>query len=168
MLGRFVVSTDSSLIPLRLYAPPGLTTPAHAQAVTHHYTLLYPEHPARRDDPHYKDFAAYRRRTRAQAKCAIGLHRNDFSECNDPSKWPLGLELHHHAIEFSLQQGIDLSWLEKDYPGVSDPNEVGAWVESAANLQWLCERHHRGLDGVHVLSASDYEAIKYVRGLVQG
>ena len=129
--------------------------------MTHHYTLLYPAHPARAEDPHYKDFSAYRRRTKATAQCAIGLHRNDFSECGG------GLELHHHAIEFSLQQGIDLKWLEADYPGVSDPNSVGAWVESAKNLEWLCERHHRGLDGVHVLSASDYQAIKYVRGLVQ-
>jgi hypothetical protein len=98
----------------------------------------------------------------------VGEHRNDYSECTDPSKWPAGLEVHHAEVEFSLQQGIDLAWLEADYPGVSDPNSVGAWVESAKNLMWLCERHHRGLDGVNVLSASDYEAIKYVRGLVQG
>jgi hypothetical protein len=162
-----VESTGSSLIPARLYAPPGLTTPAHAQAVTHHYTLLYPAHPERKGDPHYKSFQAYRRRTKDAAKCAIGLHRKDFSECTDPSKWPVGLELHHAHIEFALQAGVDLSWLEADYPGVSNPNTVGAWVESAANLVWLCERHHRGLDGVHVLSASDYEAIKYVRKLVQ-
>lgn len=160
-------STGSSIVPARLYAPPGLTVPAHAQGVTHHYTLLYPEHPARKDDPHYKDFNEYRRRTKDSAKCEIGLHRGDFSECSNVDTWPVGLELHHHAVEFSLQQGIDLKWLEVDYPGVSDPNVVGAWVESAKNLQWLCERHHRGLDGVHVLSASDYEAIKYVRGLVQ-
>jgi hypothetical protein len=69
-------------------------------------------------------------------------------------------------VEFSLQNGVDLTWLEQDYPGISNPDEVGSWVESAQNLQWLCLRHHRGLDGVHKLSASDFEAMKYVRGLI--
>ena len=54
-------------------------TAAHSQAVDHKYMMHYPEHPARQDDPHYKDFEAYRRRTKATAKCAIGAHRNDFS-----------------------------------------------------------------------------------------
>lgn len=135
-------------------------TSAHDQAVTHHYAVRYPAHPARENDPHYADFEAYRRRTKATAMCAVGDHRGDFSECHG------GLELHHSHIEFSLQNGVDLSWLEKDYPGVSDPGQVGAWVESADNLQWLCEFHHRGHGGVHIASASDFEAEKYVRGLI--
>jgi hypothetical protein len=136
--------------------------PEHDQPVTHSYRLHYPAHPARTGDPHYRDFDAYRRRTKASAVCAVGGHRNDFSECQG------GLELHHSAVEFSLQNGVDLKWLEADYPGISNADEVGAWVESAANLEWLCERHHRGADGVHLLSASDWEAAKYVRGLVDG
>jgi hypothetical protein len=137
-----------------------MTTPAHDQHVTHSYIVRYPAHPERRSDPHYKDFNAYRRRTHATAKCAVGLHRNDFTECGGV------LELHHHSVEFALQNGIDLAWLEVDYPGISDPDSVGAWVESAANLLWLCTRHHRGDLGVHVLSSSDYEAAKYIKGLV--
>jgi hypothetical protein len=35
-----------------------------------------------------------------------------------------GLELHHSHIEFSLQNGVSLKALEKDYPGVSNPNEI--------------------------------------------
>jgi hypothetical protein len=89
------------------------------------------------------------------------LHRNDYSECHG------GLELHHSHVEFSLQNGVDLAWLEKDYPGISDPDTVGAWVESADNLLWLCEFHHRGHGGVHVSSASDFEAEKYVKGLIK-
>lgn len=135
-------------------------TDAHPQAVDHRYTMHYPAHPARTADPHYVDFEHYRKTHVATAKCAVGEHRNDFSECHG------GLELHHAHVEFSLQNGVDLSWLEKDYPGISDPNEVGAWVESAANLLFLCEFHHRGHGGVHVSSASDYEAEKYVRGLI--
>jgi hypothetical protein len=132
----------------------------HEQKVTHSYTIHYPEHPARTDDPHYVDFEAYRKRTKATAKCSIGAERNDYSECSG------GLELHHAHIEFSLQNGIDLKWLEAVYPGISDPFNVGAWVESAANLVWLCEAHHRGNGGVHVASASDYEAERFVRGLI--
>jgi hypothetical protein len=140
-----------------------MTTSAHNQAETHHYTVHYPEHPPRKDDPHYRDFEAYRNRTKLTAKCAIGAHRNDFSECSLDKP----LELHHAHVEFALQNGVDLAWLEKDYPGISDPLRVGAWVESADNLLWLCEFHHRGHGGVHVASASDFEAEKYVKGLIQ-
>ena len=138
-----------------------LLVPAHDGKITHRYIMHYPAHPPRKSDPHYKDFNAYRRRTKANAKCAVGEHRNDFSECHG------GLELHHHFIEFALTNGVDLAWLERDYPGISSTEEVGAWVESAANLMWLCSWHHRGPGGVHVASASDFEGEKYVRGLIQ-
>lgn len=138
--------------------------PAHEQKVTRSYWVAYPPHPARVNDPHYKDFAEYRRRTKDTAQCAVGLHRGDFSECSSDKP----LELHHAHVEFSLQNGIELSWLEKDYPGISNPDAVGAWVESAENLLWLCEAHHRGPGGVHVASAADYEAEKYIRKLISG
>ena len=76
------------------------------------------------------------------------------------------MELHHSHIEFSLQNGVDLKWLEADYPGVSDPDTVGAWVESAENLEWLCIFHHRGRGGKHTVAAADFEAERYVRGLI--
>jgi hypothetical protein len=135
---------------------------AHTQETEHNYLMHYPEHPVTADDPNYVDFEAYRKKTKATAKCTVGAHRNDFSECDLTNP----LELHHAHIEFSLQNGIDLSWLEVDYPGVSDTVNVGKWVESADNLLWLCRFHHRGHGGVHVAAASDYEAEKYVRGLV--
>jgi hypothetical protein len=136
------------------------TVAAHVQVSSHKYLMHYPEHPARTSDPHYADFEAYRKKTRSTAKCEIGLRRNDFSECSGE------LELHHAHVEFSLQNGIDLAWLEIDYPGISDPDNVGAWVESASNLEWLCEFHHRGASGAHVASASDFEAEKYVKRLI--
>ena len=140
-----------------------MTVEEHDQNITHHYTVHYPAHPERTVDPHYKDFNAYRNRTKDTAKCAIGLHRNDFSECD--LKNPL--ELHHSHIEFSLQNGVELKWLEADYPGVSDPDTVGAWIETAANLEWLCLFHHRGHGGVHTAAYADVEAEKYVRGLIK-
>jgi hypothetical protein len=139
-----------------------MTVEKHDQTVTHHYLIHYPPHEARESDPHYVDFHHYRNKTKDTAKCAIGAHRDDFSECSLDQP----LELHHSHVEFSLQNGVDLKWLEKDYPGISNPDEVGAWVESAENLTWLCEFHHRGAAGVHTASASDYEAEKFVRGLI--
>lgn len=136
-------------------------TDAHSQRVTHSYIVQYPEHPPRKEDPHFKDFEEYRKRTKATAKCTVGEHRDDFSECSGE------LELHHHFVEFALQNGVDLAWLERDYPGVSDPDSVGAWVESADNLLWLCEWHHRGGEGVHSLSSSDWEAAHYVHNLIR-
>lgn len=136
-------------------------TPAHNQKITHSYVVRYPDHEPRKSDPHYRDFDAYRRRTHATAKCAVGEHRNDFSECAGQ------LELHHHTVEFALMNSVDLAWLEADYPGISDPDKVGAWIESATNLMWLCQRHHRGDNGVHVLSSADFEAQRYVKGLIE-
>lgn len=136
------------------------TVSAHDQLTTHHYTMHYPEHPARASDPHYVDFEEYRRRTKESAQCAFAVRVSDDSECHGT------LELHHAHIEFSLQNGVDLERLEHQYPGVSRPDEVGAWIESADNLEWYCAYHHRGHGGVHVASASDFEAEHFIKGLI--
>jgi hypothetical protein len=155
------------LIPSVLLVPRGrLMLPAHDQAVTHTYVVHYPEHAPRPGDPHYKSFDAYRAAHINDAKCVVGQHRNDYSDCcPGPADWPVGLELHHSVVEFSLMSGVDLTWLEIDYPGVSDPAKLDAWVESATNLEFRCVWHHRGAGGVHTVTASDYEGIKYVKGL---
>ena len=138
-------------------------TDAHAQKVTNSYVVAYPEHPPRADDPHYRDFEAYRRRTKDTAVCQYAVETGCADECDG------GLELHHSHIEFALQNSIDLTHLEHAYPGVSDPSQVGAWVESAANLLWYCEKHHRGAGtGVHHLSSSDFEAAKWTKGVFGG
>lgn len=139
---------------------PAAPVAAHNQRTTHSYVIHYPEHPPREGDPHYRDFEAYRRRTKDTAQCAFAVETGDTSECHG------GLELHHTHIEFSLQNGVDLTRLERAYPGVSNPEEVGAWVESADNLTWLCAWHHRGHGGVHSAAAADFEASKFVRGLI--
>jgi hypothetical protein len=134
-------------------------TKAHDQATTHHYTMHYPEHPPRTGDPHYVDFNHYRKTHIATAKCAF-YDSADKDRCTDQ------LELHHKIIEFSLQNGVDFAVLEKDYPGISDPDHVGAWVESDPNFEFLCSFHHRGHSGVHVASASDFAAARYVKELI--
>lgn len=137
----------------------------HTQTVTHKYTVRYPEHAAREDDPHYRDFDHLRKTLEKDPekwKCKIGKDRNDYSECDLASP----LELHHAHIEFALANNVELKWLAADYPGIDTPEEVGAWVEDAANLMVLCRYHHRGSGGIHVASAADFEAQKYVRNLI--
>jgi hypothetical protein len=138
---------------------------AHAQKVSHGYTVHYPDHAPRTGDPHYGDFEEYKRKRRLDGTwhCDFAQkHRaGNASEC-DLSK---PLECHHQHIEFAVQQGVDLSLLEADYPGVSSLG-VGAWIETAENLELLCVFHHRGHAGAHVASYSDYEALKYVPGLL--
>lgn len=139
--------------------------PAHDQPTTNRYVVHYPPHPPREHDPHYRDFEHIHRAWKKDPekwRCAVGVHRGDFAEC-DLAK---PLELHHAHVEFSLQNGVDLHWLAVDYPGIDSPDEVGAWVESADNLVVLCVVHHRGPGGIHHASASDFEAEKYVRGLI--
>lgn len=139
----------------------GKVVAAHEQSMTKRYTVAFPEHPARTSDPHYKDFEHYRKTHVDSAVCEFALRRGgDTSECAG------GLELHHSHVEFSMQQGVDLKYLEQDFPGISDPNEVGAWVESEENFMFLCAKHHRGHGGIHNASASDYEASHYVHNLI--
>jgi hypothetical protein len=149
-------------------------TPPHDQNENHHYTLHFPEHFPRSEDPHYADFRAYHRKNRATARCYVG-QRVGFDQCRtvvgtvasiDAAGVQCGLELHHAHIEFAVQNGVDLAALEVDYPGVSNPDEVGAWVESGANFKWLCTWHHRGSPGAHTASHSDHEAIAYIKGLI--
>jgi hypothetical protein len=148
---------------------------AHTAAQAHHYVMHFPPHPARTSDPHYKDFNAYHQATRAGARCYVG-ERIGYGDCMDAHTQPCpppdgageqpGLELHHAHVEFSLQNGVSLAALEHDYPGISDPTQVGAWVETAANFRWLCAWHHRGAAGAHTASHSDWEASQYVQGLI--
>lgn len=140
-------------------------TDKHDQAITNHYTVHYPDHEPRENDPHYKDFRHYHEATKKDPEiyqCSMGKQRGDFSECDLTAP----LELHHSHVEFSLANEVDLKWLEKDYPGISNPDEVGAWVETAENLAWYCRKCHRGSGGIHHASASDWEAEKYIRGLI--
>lgn len=148
---------------------------AHSAHQSHSYWLHYPEHPARESDPHYVDFNHYHTRTRPNARCYVG-QRVGYGDCKDAQGSPApppdgggeqpGLELHHAHVEFSLQNGISLAALEMDYPGISDPSQVGSWVESEANFRWLCAFHHRGAGGAHTASHSDWEGQQYVFGLI--
>lgn len=134
---------------------------AHDQKITHTYVVHYPAHYPRVGDPHYIDFEHYRKAHEATARCAFA-----DSAGADQCVTDKPLELHHRIIEFSLQNGVDFAVLEKDFPGISNPDAVGAWVESDQNFEFLCTYHHRGAGGAHVASASDYAAERYVKDLI--
>lgn len=136
------------------------TTPAHDQAVTHQYHLHYPAHEPRETDPHYPLFNAYRRAHVKEAVCSIGAQGPRFLiECKG------GIELHHRVVEFAMQNEIDLETFARDIAGVDTLDELQTWAESDANFQWLCAYHHRGRSGVHVVSASDWNGVRYIPGL---
>ena len=142
------------------------TVAAHLQKVAHSYAVVYPDHAPREDDPHYLDFDHIVRAWKKDPdkwRCAYGVERGDFSECDLTHP----LEVHHNHIEFALLNSVDLALLEPRYPGVSDPDKLGAWVESADNLIVYCARHHRGHSGVHSATAADFEASRYIRNLIQ-
>ena len=157
---------------------------AHDQMMVHRYMVHYPDHPPREGDPHYVDFTHFHRKYGPDARCAFAVHADlpgdtaperqgdvphrliGTGEARAGCDTTHPMELHHTHVEFALQNGVDFALLEKDYPGISNPSEVGAWVESAANFTWYCVEHHRGYGGAHSASASDFEAEKYVRGLI--
>jgi hypothetical protein len=139
---------------------PAQQVAAHSAAQGHKYVMHFPAHPARKDDPHYADFNAYHRKHHDTATCFIG-DRLGVEHCSDGP-----LELHHAHVEFSLQNGVDLKALEHDYPGISNPEQVGDWIESEQNFRWLCAYHHRGQAGAHTAAHADWEASQYVRGLL--
>ena len=160
-------------------------TPAHTQHFDHSYWVSYPDHYPREQDPNYKDFHAFHVKNSPGARCAYAIHgdlpgdaepvRQDAAPHRliGPAEERVGcdvthpIELHHAHVEFALANEVDLALLEKDYPGVSNPDEVGAWVETGANFIWYCSLHHRGLGGAHSASASDFEAERYVLGLIK-
>jgi hypothetical protein len=137
-------------------------TLAHDQAVTHQYHLHYPAHEPRTDDPHYPLFNAYRKAHIADAECSIGAQGPRFkATCVG------GLELHHRIIEFAMQNGVDLQTFAAEFfPGqVVTQDQLMSWAESDPNFQFLCQMHHRGHSGVHVVSASDWNGVLYIPGI---
>jgi hypothetical protein len=151
-----------------------IVTPAHSQQVTNRYQIVFPDHAPRATDPHYRAFETYRRLHIATSVCFVG-QRIGFDQCADamgaaipdqPANGGRGLELHHHTLEFSLLNSVDLKALEVDYPFLTDSAAVQVWAETADNLQPLCAKHHRGAGGIHHAAYADFEASLYIRGLL--
>lgn len=140
-----------------------MTTPAHDQSATHKYTIHYPEHLPREDDPHYKAFNAYRRHHIDSAVCYVG-ERAGHDQCAG------GLELHHTVLEFATVNAADPKALHKDFPEIPEdatPEQIADWAESSpGEFRFLCVFHHRGHGGAHTAAHADWEAQLYVPGLI--
>lgn len=141
-------------------------TDAHIQKIAHAYLVTYPAHGPRESDPHYKDFHKFKadRKAARTYHCdwAVQHRDGDFSECD----LTVPLEAHHSHIEWALLNEVDLALLDEAYPGLSNPDEAGAWVESAQNLELLCVNHHRRHMGKHVAAYADFEGLSFVRHLI--
>jgi hypothetical protein len=127
---------------------------AHTQTVSEHFTVYYPEHPPRENDPHYHLFNSARRRILAAGVgCWIcGCHEN--------------LELHHAILEFAVASGVDYEKLSADHPEyhITDEESFLAWVEGPGNLLVLCKDHHRSpYCGIHHVDYPSWETQKYWR-----
>ena len=121
-----------------------MMTDAHIQTTTIHIVECVPAHEPRESDPHYKVFNRTRDRLKAQGllKCWIGN-----ADCAGE------IELHHDKVEFSLQNGVDITLFEGAFPefvGKTD-DEFRDWIEGEGNLLPLCRLHHIGIQGVHVI-----------------
>src|ERR1019366_10512239 len=108
-------------------------TAAHSQVASHRYVMSYPWHYPRVDDPNYVDFEAFHKKHGPDARCTFAIHgtldgdTGPLRQTEVPHRL-IGpgevraqcdtthpIELHHAHVEFSLQNGIDLVLLEKDY-----------------------------------------------------
>lgn len=132
---------------------------AHDQTVTNRYLVAYDAHEPRANDPHKRDFDEWKRRQKATGKwrCAWAVEVDDDTGCDQS----LPLEAHHSHLELALKNNVSWEHLEHLYPGISDADKVGAWIDSDQNLILYCAFHHRAVaGGVHHLDAAMWEASK--------
>ncbi len=136
-------------------------TAAHDQRFVNAYIVAYHAHEPRADDPHAIDFEEWKRRQRAAGKwrCGWAARIDDDSQCSLDKP----LEGHHAEIELALLNNVSFAALEHAFPGISDPTQVGAWIDSDPNLILYCEKHHRAAGaGVHVVDSAMYESSHFL------
>lgn len=127
---------------------------AHDQRTSIHLLCHYPEHSPRQGDEHYAIFEASVKRMKASGlwKCAI-------SGC----KYPGPLEVHHHAIEYALQGGVDLAKFNELYGLHLDDEGFKEYIESPGALEVLCPVHHRTHLGIHEIPGPLWDAMRVWR-----
>lgn len=126
-----------------------------ANIVTRTITTMwyYPEHLPRSKDPNYKAFTATKRRLKKQGlwKCAV-------RDCANTD-----IELHHSKIEFALTNGVDLEEFNDEYGLSLTQAEFLKYVNGPEGTTPLCELHHRGVLGIHVLPEPAWRALQVWR-----
>lgn len=126
-------------------------TPAHSQS--QHISLLrhYPEHEPRKSDPHYAQFEQVRARLIAQGlfHCVVGNE-----DCAGQ------MQLHHSSVEFAYINAIDVESLDRVLGLNLNDASFQDWVESPGNLEPLCQTHHVGILGVHLIPTADWDVVR--------
>jgi hypothetical protein len=64
-----------------------------------------------------------------------------------------GIELHHNLIEYALINDVDWQRFSTLYPEyhIQSQDDLLRWAESEEALLPLCVKHHRGVEGIHLL-----------------
>lgn len=126
-------------------------TPAHKQTQTIRLLRAYPSHEPRAQDPNYAEFEQVRARLKAQGllKCIV-----NNADCSG------GPQLHHTHVEFAYQNAVDVPTLDKLLGLSLTDADFAQWVESPGNLEVLCEAHHVGILGIHMIPAADWDIVR--------
>lgn len=130
---------------------PGQETPAHNQSQS--ITLLrhYPAHEPRASDPWYPEFEQVRAKLVAQGLMVCHVKNADCAG---------DMQLHHKYVEFAYQNAVDPATLDRLLGLSLTGDDLAQWVESEANLVPLCEAHHVGAVGIHMIPAADWTIIQ--------
>ena len=126
-------------------------TPAHTQTQSIRLLRAYPAHEPRADDPHYAEFEAVRRRLKQQGLLKCIINNEDCSG---------GPQLHHTHIEFAYQNAVNVTLLDALLGLSLTDADFDQWVESPGNLEVLCEAHHVGLLGIHMIPSADWDIVR--------
>jgi hypothetical protein len=131
--------------------------PSHTQNQTIHIQEFFPAHEPRESDPHYHLFNAARKKLKSAGKLICWVCGKDEAAAGAP------IQLHHDKVEFALQNGVDLEKFEEKFPdlNIHSEEEFFAFVESEGNLTPLCQLHHTGKEGVHLLPKPMWIALAY-------
>jgi hypothetical protein len=132
-----------------------LGTAAHQQTQTIRLTRAYPDHEPRAADPNYRLFETAKARMKAsgQWRCAV-----NNADCAG------GIQVHHSYIEFAYQNDVDVAALNEALGlHLADASFI-LWVESPGNLEPLCQAHHTGVLGVHLIPTADWEIVRVHKG----
>ena len=126
-------------------------TPAHDQTQSIRLLRAYPAHEPRADDPNYAEFEQVRARLKAQGllKCIIANE-----DCSG------GPQLHHTHVEFAYQNAVSVTLLDALLGLSLTDADFAQWVESPGNLEVLCEAHHVGLLGIHMIPSADWDIVR--------
>jgi hypothetical protein len=126
-------------------------TPAHKQTQTIRLLRAYPSHEPRAQDPNYAEFEQVRARLKAQGllKCIV-----NNADCSG------GPQLHHTHVEFAYQNAVDVPTLDKLLGLSLTDADFAQWVESPGNLEVLCEAHHVGILGIHMIPTADWDIVR--------